>query len=93
MEKIYEEAVKTFGVLDTAYKFIEEMSECQKEVCKWLEGQGDAEHMAEEMVDVYITYAKWMFVMQANVRGFGALCKKYEKEKLERLQELIDKAR
>lgn len=33
---------------------LEELSEAQKEICKFLRGKGDPEHLAEEIADVQI---------------------------------------
>ena len=57
----YEERVKTYTNAMIAYGeekqcivAIEEMSECQKEICKVLRGKGDREHLAEEIADARI---------------------------------------
>lgn len=63
MSKIsYEERVKTYtnalisyGTERQMIVAIEELSECQKELCKELRDKGDLEHLAEEIADVLIT--------------------------------------
>ncbi|MEE1199033.1 MAG: hypothetical protein U0L09_00120 [Christensenellales bacterium] len=62
MNKIpYEERVKTYTNALCRYGrnaqmvvAIEELSECQKEICKILRGGGDLEHLAEEIADATI---------------------------------------
>lgn len=62
MNKIpYEERVKTYTNALCRYGrnaqmvvALEELSECQKEICKILRGGGDPEHLAEEIADATI---------------------------------------
>lgn len=37
---------------------MEEMAECQKEISKWLRGEGDTEHLTEEIADVFFILAQ-----------------------------------
>ncbi len=53
-KKVYEEALSHFGVGPQAVKTVEELSECAKELCKEVLGQGDLEHLAEEIADATI---------------------------------------
>jgi len=51
---ISERALKTFGLDKQMIKCIEELSELQKELCKYSLGQGNLEHTIEEIADVEI---------------------------------------
>ena len=51
---IYELALKKFGLEKQMIKCIEELSELQKELCKHSLGQGNIEHIIEEIADVEI---------------------------------------
>lgn len=53
-KKVYEEALARYGVEPQAVKAIEEMSECVKELCKTVLGQGSIENLAEEIADATI---------------------------------------
>jgi hypothetical protein len=52
--KIVELALKEYGFNKQAIKCIEELSELQKALCKWLLGQGDVGQIEEEIADVEI---------------------------------------
>lgn len=49
------DAVSANGWKAQAVVALEELSEAQKEICKLLRGQGDKDHLAEEIADVAIT--------------------------------------
>lgn len=48
------EAIVTFGEKTQLVVALEELSELQKEICKELRGDGNPDHIAEEMADVQI---------------------------------------
>ena len=52
--RIIKEAVKHYGKDNQLNVCIEELSELIKELCKDKRGQGNADHIAEEMADVCI---------------------------------------
>lgn len=52
--KTYTNAFVTCGKTNQMIVAIEELSECQKELCKILRGGGDIDHLAEEIADVTI---------------------------------------
>jgi hypothetical protein len=83
-KEIYRKAFEKFGQLQIT-KAIEEMSELQKELCKLLLGNGDREHIAEEMADVEIMLSqlKEIFTNKLLVAG-------YKVEKLQRLEKLLE---
>lgn len=51
---ILEGAIQKFGIRHQVIVAIEELSELQKELTKWLRGRGKHENMMEEMADVSI---------------------------------------
>ena len=81
-------AIETFGEEAQTVVAIEELSELQKELCKFLRGQGNAEHLAEEMADVQIMFDQ-LEIMHGN-RGSVA---SWQTLKTMRLAEQIEKAR
>lgn len=52
--KIFLCAIDKYGIKNQCVVAIEELSELQKELTKYLRGQGNMEHLAEEMADVGI---------------------------------------
>ena len=52
--KTYTNAMLAFGELNQLIVAIEELSECQKEICKILRGGEDYRHLAEEVADATI---------------------------------------
>lgn len=52
--QIINEAIKHYGVNNQMVVCLEELSELQKEVCKYLRGQDNRKHLIEEIVDVQI---------------------------------------
>ena len=53
-KKTYLNALIWFGTAAQSVVAIEELSECQKEICKFLRGGGDKLHLAEEIADATI---------------------------------------
>lgn len=53
-EEIYKAALEEYGLHKQIVVAIEELSELQKELCKYLRGNGDLVHLAEEVADVTI---------------------------------------
>lgn len=51
---ILEGAIQKFGIRPQVIVAIEELSELQKELTKWLRGKGTREGLMEEMADVSI---------------------------------------
>lgn len=52
--QIYWAAFDKWGLLIQLVVALEELSECQKEICKMLRGKGNSEHLAEEIADARI---------------------------------------
>lgn len=53
-EEIYNIALDTYGADAQTLMVFEEMSELQKELCKWARGADNREAIAEEIADVQI---------------------------------------
>lgn len=89
MNKIpYEERVKTYTNALCRYGrnaqmvvALEELSECQKEICKILRGGGDLEHLAEEIADATIMLEQLQLIFTIN----DLVCQKMD-EKILRLE-------
>lgn len=50
----YTNALVNYGEKSQMIVALEELSECQKEICKLLRGNGNLEHLAEEVADATI---------------------------------------
>lgn len=84
----YEERVKTYTNALCRYGrnaqmvvALEELSECQKEICKILRGGGDPEHLAEEIADATIMLEQLRLIFSLN----DTVCQKMD-EKILRLE-------
>ena len=53
-KSVYLDALTAYGTRNQLIVAVEELSECQKEICKVLRGDGDLEHLAEEVADATI---------------------------------------
>jgi len=53
-KKVFEEALNRFGAIAQIVMVFEEMSELQKELCKFLRGKDAVINIAEEIADVEI---------------------------------------
>lgn len=85
---VLQNAIETFGEQNQTIVAIEELSELQKELTKFLRGHGSEEHLAEEMADVQIVFDQ-IEIMHGN-RGAVAV---WQAEKASRLATEIQKAR
>lgn len=83
-EDIYKSAIDKFGENAQIRMCFEEMSELQKELCKYLRQKGNYEHTCEELADVEIMLEqlKLMFNCQNKVQ-------QYKEQKLHRLKLLL----
>ena len=52
--EVLQRTLDTYGSAQQIAMVFEEMSELQKELCKYLRGRGSFEHIAEEIADVEI---------------------------------------
>ena len=78
--KIYCEAFAAYGVQMQMVVALEELSECQKELCKFIRGKGNAEHLAEEIADATICLEQMRYIFGLN----DLVCEKMD-EKISRL--------
>lgn len=53
-QEVYRQARDVFGAQAQFVVALEELSEAQKEICKFLRGKGDPEHLTEEIADAQI---------------------------------------
>lgn len=83
--EVLQRALDTYGSSMQIVVMMEEMSELQKELCKYLRGRGSLEHIAEETADVEIMLEqmKMLFCCTDDVRN-------ERRRKVERLKERLD---
>lgn len=82
---VYSDALDVFGGDTQLIVAVEELSECQKEICKILRGKGDLEHLAEEVADVTIMLEQVRFIFDIN----DSVCEQMD-AKIERLKKRIE---
>lgn len=82
----YINARNRYGELNQMIVAIEEMSEVQKEICKILRGDGDQEHLAEEIADATITLEQMRLFFGLN----DLVCQKMD-EKIRKLEAKMKK--
>ena len=83
-QEICRSALETFGADIQIVVAIEELSELQKELCKYQRGGGDIAHIAEEIADVKIMIAQMEELFECE-----AFVESWTDAKLQRLKELI----
>lgn len=81
---VYKRALNRWGITNQSVVAIEELSECQKEICKQLRGTGNMEHMAEEIADSIIMLEQLQMIF-----SIGNLVAQYMDAKIERLDSRI----
>lgn len=83
--EVLQRALDTYGSAMQIVVVFEEVSELQKELCKYLRGRGSFEHIAEEIADVEIMLEqmKMLFCCTDDVRN-------ERRRKVERLKERLD---
>lgn len=83
--EVLQRALDTYGSLPQIVMIFEEMSELQKELCKYLRGRGSFEHIAEEIADVEIMLEQMMmlFCCADDVRD-------WRRRKVARLKKRLD---
>lgn len=59
---LYKKLILKYGKEAQIIVAIEELSELQKELTKWLRGKGSIEHIAEEIADVNIMIQQLEFI-------------------------------
>lgn len=83
--EVLQRALDTHGSWAQVMMVFEEMSELQKELCKYIRGRGSFEHIAEEIADVEIMLEqmKLLFHCADEVRD-------WRRRKVERLKVRLD---
>ena len=79
-------ALQVYGDVSQINMVFEEMSELQKELCKYLRGRDNQSEIAEEIADVEIMLAQMKLLF-----GFSDLVDSYRKKKIERLRRRIER--
>lgn len=82
---VYSDALDVFGGDTQLTVAVEELSECQKEICKVLRGDGDLEHLAEEVADATIMLEQVRIMFDIN----DSVCEQMD-AKIERLKKRIE---
>lgn len=80
--KTYTNAMLAFGERNQLIVAVEELSECQKEICKILRGGEDYRHLAEEVADATIMLEQIRLMFNIN----DCVCN-FMDEKIKRLDE------
>ena len=60
--QVYTKALEYYGEENQLTVALEELSECQKEICKFLRGYGNAGHLAEEIADSLIMLEQVVYI-------------------------------
>lgn len=81
---VYTAALNIFGERTQMIVALEELSECQKEICKMLRGEGNIDHLAEEVADAQIMLEQVTMMFQTQ-----SLVTNYREMKLLRLAERV----
>lgn len=81
---IYESAIARNGVLLQSIVALEELSEAQKEICKFLREKGNKEHLAEEVADATIMLEQMRIIFDID----KDVCR-YMDEKVKRLWDRV----
>jgi hypothetical protein len=84
-KEIYAHALAVYGRDAQMVVAIEELSECQKEICKVMRGDGNMDHLAEEIADATIMLEQMRLFFNLN----DLVCQKMD----EKIRHLDDKLR
>ena len=82
--KIYTDAMLAFGEQAQLIVSVEELSECQKEICKILRGGEDFRHLSEEIADAIIMLEQIQLMFNIN----DCVCN-FMDEKIKRLDDRV----
>ena len=82
--QIYNNALIYFGKTIQLVVALEELSECQKEICKVMRGKLDMDHLAEEIADATIMLEQVRMIFDLN----DLVCEKMD-EKIKRLDDKL----
>lgn len=82
---VYESAIARYGWMQQLIVAIEELSECQKEICKYLRAYNNKEQIAEEVADATIMLEQLRIIFDINEK----VCM-YMDEKVQRLADRLN---
>lgn len=82
--QVYTNALIHYGEENQLTVALEELSECQKEICKFLRGYGNAGHLAEEVADSLI-----MLEQVIHIFGIDEIVSQEMDRKIERLEKRL----
>ena len=82
--KTYTNAMLAFGEQNQLIVAVEELSECQKEICKIIRGGEDYRHLAEEVADATIMLEQIRMMFNIN----DCVCN-FMDEKIKRLEDRV----
>ena len=85
-KQVYRKAIDQYGEALQLTVAIEEMAECQKELCKFIRGNGNTDNLAEEVADVLIMMEQVMYIF-----GIDDAVNRETNRKVERLENRITK--
>lgn len=85
---VYDKALHQYGEAIQMAVALEELSECQKEICKFLRGYGNAGNLAEEIADATIMLEQMRYIFGLN----DLVCEKMD-EKIKRLDGRLKNAK
>ena len=80
MREILQEAIDRYGTEAQLMMVLEEMSELQKEICKWFRGKRDRDAIADEVADVEIMLAQLKMIFDIDRKVFD-----HKEQKVKRL--------
>ena len=79
--QVYTKALEYYGEENQLTVALEELSECQKEICKFLRGYGNAGHLAEEIADSLIMLEQVVYIF-----GLDEMVDQQVERKIQRLE-------
>lgn len=86
-QKVYDKAIRTWGMESQAWMVIEEMSELAKELCKTRRKMSNPDALADEIADVTIMLEQLRLMFDVNDR----VCEHMDM-KIERLKRRLEDA-
>lgn len=86
--KVYQEALEVYGLETQIIVAIEECSELQKELTKYLRGNQNRQFIAEEIADVIIATEELRYYLD-----LGLSVETIKKIKIDRLKERLERAK
>jgi len=82
---ILRKAIDTYGIDSQLKMIFEEMSELEKEICKFWRGGDNKDRIAEEVADVEIVMAQLKMIF-----GIEDECEEWKLKKLDRLKQRLE---